>query len=84
MEITDVRIKKVDSEGKVLAVASITIDSVFVVHGLRVIEGQDGLFVVMPSKKTPTGEFKDIAHPLDQTTRTYIETKVLEAFKSAE
>ena len=81
MQITDVRIKKVEGEGnKVRAVASVTFDNVFVVHGLRVIQGTENLFVVMPSKKTPTGEFKDIAHPLEQSMRDLIESKVLEEY----
>ena len=81
MQITDVRLKKVEGEdNKVKAVASITFDNVFVVHGLRVIQGTENLFVVMPSKKTPTGEFKDIAHPLEQSMRDLIESKVLEEY----
>ena len=83
MQITDVRLKKVEGEdNKVKAVASITFDNVFVVHGLRVIQGTENLFVVMPSKKTPTGEFKDIAHPLEQSMRDLIESKVLEEYNT--
>jgi len=84
MEITDVRIKKVVTDNKLKAIASITIDGVFVVHDLRVIEGKDGLFVAMPSKKMPSGEFKDLAHPIDQPTREQIEKAVLDALKKVE
>jgi len=83
MQITDVRLKKLDGEdGKVKAIASITFDNVFVVHGLRIIQGTENLFVVMPSKKTPSGEFKDIAHPLEQSMRDEIESKVLDAYNN--
>ena len=64
MTITDVRIRKIASEGKMKAVVSITFDNEFVVHDIKVIEGQNGLFIAMPSRKTPDGEFKDIAHPI--------------------
>ena len=63
MNITDIRLKKIDNGSKMKAIASITFDDAFVVREIRVIEGQNGLFVAMPSRKTPTGEFKDIAHP---------------------
>ena len=84
MEITDVRVKKVESENKIKALASITFDGVFVVHGLKVVEGAEGDFVVMPSKKSASGEFKDIAHPLVQTFRDEITKKVLEAYEALE
>ena len=85
MQITDVRLKKVEGEdNKVKAVASITFDNVFVVHGLRVIQGTEKLFVVMPSKKSPTGEFKDIAHPLVQSMRDTIEERVIEEYNKQE
>lgn len=84
MEITDVRLRKIEGENSIKAIASITFDEIFVVHGLRVIQGESSLFVVMPSKKTPTGEFKDIAHPLQQEMRDEITKKVLEAYDKAE
>jgi len=84
MEITDVRLRKVTGETRIKATASITFDNVFVVHDLKVFEGTNGMFVTMPSKKTPKGQHKDIAHPLNQDTRNYIEAKVLEAFMKAE
>lgn len=84
MDITDVRLRKVEGENNIKAIASITFDEVFVVHGLRVIQGESALFVVMPSKKTPSGEFKDIAHPLNQEMRDEISKKVLEAYEKAE
>jgi len=84
MEITDVRLRKVTGETRIKATASITFDNVFVVHDLKVFEGTNGMFVTMPSKKTPKGQHKDIAQPLNQDTRNYIEAKVLEAFMKAE
>ena len=80
MKITDVRVKKVEGQNRLRAIASITIDDVFVVHELRVIEGTNGLFVAMPSKQNKQGEFKDLAHPIDTTVRREIEQIVLEAY----
>ncbi len=80
MNITDVRIRKIGEEGKLKAIASFTIDDAFVVHDLRVIEGQNGLFIAMPSKKLSDGEYKDIAHPIRTETREAIRTAVLEAY----
>ena len=74
MEITDVRIRKVNVEGKMKAVVSVTFDNEFVVHDIKVIEGQEGLFIAMPSRKTPDGEFKDIAHPINSSTRERLQT----------
>lgn len=82
MVISDVRIRKVSSPGKMRAVASIVFDDMFAVHDIKIIEGQNGLFIAMPSRKTPTGEFKDIAHPLNAQTREVIQTKILEAYES--
>jgi stage V sporulation protein G len=84
MNITDVRLKKVNTEGKMKAIASITIDDAFVVRDIRVIEGQNGLFVAMPSRKTPDGEFRDIAHPITQDARELIQTAILKEFENAE
>ena len=69
MQITDVRLRKVNSENRMKAVASVTFDNEFVVHDIKVIESQDGLFIAMPSRKIPNGEFKDIAHPINPETR---------------
>jgi stage V sporulation protein G len=77
MEITDVRLRRVNTEGRMRAIASITIDNEFVVHDIRVIDGNNGMFVAMPSKRTPDGEFRDIAHPISSTTREKIQQAVL-------
>ena len=84
MEITDVRVKKLNSDKRLKAIAAITIDECFVVHELRIIDGKDGLFVAMPSRKMPNGEFKDVAHPINQETRNKIESVVIEAFNNLE
>jgi len=77
MQITDVRIRKVENAGKLKAVASITFDEVFVVHDIKIIEGNEALFVAMPSVKNSAGEFKDIAHPIKTELREEISNKVL-------
>ena len=82
MQITDVRLRKVNSENRMKAVASITFDNEFVVHEIKVIESQNGLFIAMPSRKTPNGEFKDIAHPINADTREKIQKAILEAYNS--
>lgn len=84
MEITDVRVKKLNSDNRLKAIAAITIDECFVVHELRIIDGKDGLFVAMPSRKMPNGEFKDVAHPINQETRNMIESVVIEAYNNLE
>lgn len=81
MEITDVRIRKIATEGKMKAIVSITFDNEFVVHDIKVIEGQSGLFIAMPSRKTPDGEFKDIAHPINTQTREKIQTAILNEYE---
>ena len=84
LNITDVRVRLVKKEdSKLKAVASITIDGSFVVHEIRVIEGANGCFVAMPSRKTPDGEFKDTAHPIDTPTREFVDKTVLEAYEKA-
>ena len=83
MQITDVRIRKVDKEGKMKAVVSITIDDEFVVHDIKVIEGDKGLFIAMPSKKTMDGEYRDIAHPINSETRDRIQKIILESYEKA-
>ena len=80
MEITDVRIRKIDVEGKMKAVVSVTFDNEFVVHDIKVIESQNGMFIAMPSRKTPDGEFKDIAHPINAVTREKIQKAILEKY----
>jgi stage V sporulation protein G len=80
MEITDVRIRKVAAEGKMKAIVSVTFDNEFVVHDIKVIEGQNGLFIAMPSRKTPDGEFKDIAHPINTQTREKIQKSILDEY----
>lgn len=80
MEITDVRLRRVQTDGRMRAIASITLDDEFVIHDIRVIDGNTGLFVAMPSKRTPDGEFRDIAHPINSNTRNKIQEVVLEAF----
>ncbi|MGC5326795.1 septation regulator SpoVG [Brevibacillus sp. SYSU BS000544] len=77
MEVTDVRLRRVNTDGRMKAIASITIDHEFVVHDIRVIDGNNGMFVAMPSKRTPDGEFRDIAHPISSTTREKIQQAVL-------
>ncbi len=80
MEITDVRVRKVNTEGKMKAVVSVTFDNEFVVHDVKVVEGNNGLFVAMPSRKTPEGDFRDIAHPISSASREKIQTRVLEEY----
>jgi len=81
MQITDVRIRKVEKEGKMKAVVSITIENEFVVHDIKVIEGEKGLFIAMPSRKASDGEYRDIAHPINSTTREQIQNLILEKYK---
>ncbi len=83
MEITDVRVRKVNKEGKMKAVVSVTFDNEFVVHDIKVIKGDKGLFIAMPSRKTLDGEFRDIAHPINSLTREKIQASVLEKFEMA-
>ena len=83
MEITEVRVRKVNSGNRVKAIAQITFDNEFVVHDIKVIEGQNGLFIAMPSRKTPDGEFKDIAHPINTDTREKIQNSILKAYEEA-
>lgn len=81
MNITDVRVRKVAKEGKMKAVVSITIDDEFVVHDIKVIEGEEGLFIAMPSRKAADGEYRDIAHPINSTTRDRIQTLILDKYQ---
>lgn len=82
MEITDVRVRKVAKEGKMKAVVSITFDNEFVVHDIKVIEGEKGLFIAMPSRKALDGEFRDIAHPINSETREKLQKSILEKYET--
>ncbi len=83
MQITDVRVRRITKEGKMKAVVSITIDDEFVVHDIKVIEGEKGLFIAMPSKKATDGEYRDIAHPINSATRENIQQIILDAYEKA-
>lgn len=83
MQVTDVRVRKVDRVGKMKAVVSITLDNEFVIHDIKVIEGDKGLFIAMPSKKSLDGEFRDIAHPINSGTRERLQKQILEAYENA-
>ena len=83
MKITDVRIRKIARDGKMKAVVSITLDDEFVVHDIKVIEGEKGLFIAMPSRRTTTGEYKDIAHPINSQTREQIQEMILNEYQRA-
>ena len=83
MEITDIRVRKLNLEGKMKAVVSITFDNAFVVHDIKVIEGSDKLFIAMPSRKTADGEFKDVAHPINAEMREIIATAVLKKYEAS-
>ncbi len=80
MIITDVKVRRIQSEGKMKAVASITIDDMFVVHDIKIIEGVNGLFVAMPSKKIGDADYRDIAHPINSETRAYLQKEIFEAY----
>lgn len=81
MQITDVRVRKVTKEGKMKAVVSITLDDEFAVHDIKIIEGEKGLFIAMPSRKTTDGEYRDIAHPINSETRDRIQKIILEKYE---
>ena len=83
MQITDVRVRKVTKDGKMKAVVSVTFDNEFVVHDIKVIEGDKGLFIAMPSRKSGDGEYRDIAHPISSETREQIQTVILSQYKEA-
>ena len=83
MRITDVRVRKMTQDSKMKAIVSITIDDEFVVHDIKVIEGEKGLFIAMPSKKANDGEYRDIAHPINSETRDKIQTLILESYEKA-
>ena len=84
MEITEVRVRKVNKEGRMKAVVSITLDHAFVVHDIKVIEGDRGLFIAMPSRKNSEGEHIDVAHPITQEAREYVQEEILKAYHEVE
>ena len=84
MNITDVRVRKSTKEGKMKAVVSVTLDNEFVIHDIKVIEGDKGMFIAMPSRRSADGEFRDIAHPINTATRDHLQAVVLEAYEKAE
>ena len=81
MNITDVRIRKITKEGNMKAVASVTLDNEFAIHDIKIIEGEKGLFMAMPSRKTPEGEYRDIAHPISHEAREALQKAVLEGYE---
>ena len=83
MQITVIRVRRIVKEGKMKAVVSVTLDDEFVVHDIKVIEGENGLFIAMPSKKATDGEYRDIAHPINSTTRDAMQKQILEAYENA-
>jgi len=84
MQITDIRIRKVNSEGKLKAYVTVTFDDCFVVHNVKVIEGKTGVFIAMPSRKTKTGEYKDVAHPIHSDFRNLLQERILDAYANAD
>ena len=80
MEITDIRVRKVAGEGKLKAYVTVTFDDCFVVHNIKIIEGKNGVFIAMPSRKTRAGEYKDVAHPINPDFRTELQTKILDKY----
>lgn len=81
LDITDIRVKRISSEGKMKAVVSVTFDNAFVVHDIKIIEGQDKLFTAMPSRKTPENEYKDIAHPINKQMRDMLENAIISRYE---
>ena len=83
MEITDIKVRKINAEGRMKAVVSVTFDDAFVVHDIKVIEGQEKLFIAMPSKNGADGEFKDIAHPINADTRELLQNMILKSYEES-
>ena len=81
MRVTDVRVRRVEKEGKMKAIVSITMDNEFVIHDIKVIEGEKGLFIAMPSRRSADGEYRDIAHPINSGTREMIQNTILEKYE---
>ena len=82
MQITELRIRKVEDEGKLRAYVTVTFDNCFVVHNVKIIEGQNGLFIAMPSRKTANGEYKDVAHPVSPEFRSELQTKIIAEYNA--
>ena len=83
MQITDVRVRKITKEGRMKAIVSITLDNEFAIHDIKIIEGEKGLFIAMPSKKSTDGEYRDIAHPINSETREKIQSIILDGYEKA-
>lgn len=83
MQVTDVRVRKLTKEGKMRAIVSVTFDNEFVVHDIKIIEGEKGLFIAMPSKKSTDGEYRDIAHPINSETRDKLQQTILEKYEES-
>ena len=83
MQVTDVRVRRIEKEGKMKAIVSITLDNEFVIHDIKVIEGEKGLFIAMPSRRASDGEYRDIAHPINSGTRDHIQTIILDKYEAA-
>ena len=83
MEITDIRVRKVNAEGKLRAYVTVTFDDSFVVHNVKVIEGENGVFIAMPSRKTKNGDYKDVAHPINTDFRSFMQEKIVDAYENA-
>lgn len=83
MQITDVRVRKITKEGRMRAIVSITLDNEFAIHDIKIIEGEKGLFIAMPSKKSADGEYRDVAHPINADTREKIQSIILEGYEKA-
>jgi stage V sporulation protein G len=84
MDITDIRIRKVNADGKLKAYVTVTFDDSFVVHNVKIIEGENGVFIAMPSRKTKSGEYKDVAHPINTSFRTRLQDRILEEYEREE
>jgi len=84
MDITDIRIRKVSADGKLKAYVTVTFDDSFVVHNVKIIEGENGVFIAMPSRKTKSGEYKDVAHPINTSFRTRLQDRILEEYERVE
>lgn len=82
MKVTDVRVRKIEKEGKMKAVVSITLDEEFVIHDIKVIEGEKGLFIAMPSRRSSDGEYRDIAHPINSAARDMIQKEIIEKYQA--
>lgn len=84
MDITDIRIRKVSADGKLKAYVTVTFDDSFVVHNVKIIEGENGVFIAMPSRKTKSGEYKDVAHPINTSFRTRLQDRILQEYEKEE